>query len=155
MKTGKWTLACFDLQPTQHKTNCLNSVILSSHMIDILKTKANQATFKNTIILFTCPPKFCISIVFILSWDLQWSQERLETMLMQTFGGTNKEYNGIFESGLLFEKSPFQKGNFPFFYKGNTLLRGEISRFGDFQCQCRVTQCNIFNSTSLLIAFVR
>ena len=39
-------------------------------------------------------------------------------MLMQTFGGTNKEYNGIFESGLLFEKFPFSKGKFPFFYKG-------------------------------------
>ena len=36
-------------------------------------------------------------------------------MLMQTFGGTNKEYNGIFESGLLFEKFPFSKGKFPFF----------------------------------------
>ena len=47
------------------------------------------------------PPKFCISIVFILSWDLQWSQERLETILTQNFGGTNKKYYGIFESGLL------------------------------------------------------
>jgi len=31
---------------------------------------------------------------------VQWSQERLETMLMQNFGGTNKAYYGIFESGL-------------------------------------------------------
>ena len=47
------------------------------------------------------PPKFCISIVFILSWDLQLSQERLDTMPMQNVGGTNKECYGIFESGLL------------------------------------------------------
>jgi len=37
--------------------------------------------------------------VFIFSWDLQrernWKQEKLETMLMQNFGGTNKEYYGI------------------------------------------------------------
>ena len=42
------------------------------------------------------PPKFCISIVFILSWDLN-----LETMLMQKFGQTNRKYGGIFESGLV------------------------------------------------------
>ena len=27
------------------------------------------------------------SIVFIFSWDLQWSQEKLETILTQNFGG--------------------------------------------------------------------
>ena len=46
-------------------------------------------SLKNTIIL---------SIVFIFSWDLQWSQEKLETMLMQNFGGTNEEYYGIFDT---------------------------------------------------------
>ena len=30
-----------------------------------------------------------------------WSQERKKTILMQSFGGTNKEFYGIFESGLL------------------------------------------------------
>ena len=48
------------------------------------------ATFKNTIILFVCSPKFCISIVFIFSWDRCKSQETLETMLMQNFGGQTK-----------------------------------------------------------------
>ena len=46
--------------------------------------------FKNTIILFVVPPKFCISIVFSFSWDLQSPQEKLETMLMKNFGGTKK-----------------------------------------------------------------
>ena len=46
-------------------------------------------------------PKFCISIAFIFSWDHSKSQEKTETMFMQNFGGTNKEYFGIFESGLL------------------------------------------------------
>ena len=41
-------------------------------------------------ILFFVPPKFCISIVFNFSWDLQSPQEKLETMLMQNFGGTKK-----------------------------------------------------------------
>ena len=59
------------------------------------------ANTKNTIILFICPPKFCINIIFIFSWDLQRSQEKLETMLMQNFVWTNKEYYGIFDTGLL------------------------------------------------------
>ena len=58
------------------------------------------ATFENTIILFVCPPIFCLNIVSIFSWDLQWPQENTKTMLMQNFGGQT-EYCGIFESGLL------------------------------------------------------
>ena len=49
-----------------------------------------EATFKNTIIVFICPPKACINIVSILSWDLQWSQEKIKAMLMQNFGGQTK-----------------------------------------------------------------
>ena len=45
------------------------------------KNAWSQVTFKFTIILFIGPPKFCISIVFIFSWDLN-------TMVMQNFGGT-------------------------------------------------------------------
>ena len=48
------------------------------------------ATFKNTIILFVCPPKFCMNIVSIFPLDLQWSQEKIKTMLMQDFGGQTK-----------------------------------------------------------------
>ena len=48
------------------------------------------ATFKICIILFVFPKKFCISIVFIFSWDHCTSQEKLKTMLMQTFGGQTK-----------------------------------------------------------------
>ena len=39
---------------------------------------------------FFVPAKFCISIVFNFSWDLQLPQERLETILVQNFGGTKK-----------------------------------------------------------------
>ena len=35
---------------------------------------------------------------FILSWDHCTSQEKLETILMQNFGGTNKDYD-IFDRG--------------------------------------------------------
>lgn len=36
--------------------------------------------------------------VFIFSWYLQWSPEKMETMLMQDFGGNNEEYCAIFET---------------------------------------------------------
>ena len=51
------------------------------------------------IILFVCPSKILQKHCFIFSWYLQWSQEKLETMLMQSFGGTNKDYYGVFDSG--------------------------------------------------------
>ena len=35
-------------------------------------SKTTQATSENTIILFVCPPKFCISIVTSFSCDLQF-----------------------------------------------------------------------------------
>ena len=41
-------------------------------------------------------PKFCISIVFSLSWGHFNSQEKLKTTLMQNFGVTNKEHYGMF-----------------------------------------------------------
>ena len=53
--------------------------------------------------IFVYPWKFCISIVFIFSWDLLWLQEKIKTMLMQN---TNKEY---YESGL------WLPANFSFF----------------------------------------
>ena len=31
----------------------------------------------------------CLSLQDFALWDVQWSQEKLETMLMQSFGGTN------------------------------------------------------------------
>ena len=51
--------------------------------------------------LYLSLQNFAQAFFFILSWDLQWSQERLETMLLQNFGGTKTEYYGIFESGPL------------------------------------------------------
>ena len=52
----------------------------------------SKATFKNTIILFVCPSKILHKHCF---------QEKIKAILMQNFGGTKKEYYGIFESGLL------------------------------------------------------
>ena len=45
--------------------------------------------------LFVWHPTFCISIVFSFSWELKWSQEKLKTMLIQSFGVTNKEHFGM------------------------------------------------------------
>ena len=36
-----------------------------------------------------------MSVVFSFSWELKWPQKKLETMLMQNFGVTNKEYYGM------------------------------------------------------------
>ena len=49
-----------------------------------------EATSENTIILFVCPSKFCISIVFVFSRDLQWSQEKNKNNAFAKFRGTNK-----------------------------------------------------------------
>ena len=54
-------------------------------------------TFKNTIILFVSPPKFCIEMCFHFL-HLQWSQGKIKTMLMQNSGGQTKECYDIFES---------------------------------------------------------
>ena len=43
--------------------------------------------FKNTIILFVVPPKFCKSIAFNFFWS-DFSQEKLKTMLIPNFWGT-------------------------------------------------------------------
>ena len=61
---------------------------------------------KYHIILFVCLPKLCISIVSSFSWDLQWSEEKTKAMLIKNFGGTNKEYYGIFWSGLFIQQQP-------------------------------------------------
>ena len=46
------------------------------------------------------PPKFYMNlIVFIFSLELQWSQEKLETMRITTKFWRDKEYYGIFDIG--------------------------------------------------------
>ena len=61
---------------------------------------------KNTIILFACPPKFCMSIVSSFSWDLQWSQEKTKTITAYAkFGGEKEEYYGNFQNGLFYLES--------------------------------------------------
>ena len=60
----------------------------------------------HTIMLLVCNPKIlhkhCLQC---LSWELNWPQEKLKTMLMQHFGVTNKEHYGMlwyFWNGQLF-----------------------------------------------------
>ena len=53
------------------------------------------------MILFVCPPKFCISIVFVLSWDRCKVQREAGNNAYAKFGGKKKEYYGIFRSGQL------------------------------------------------------
>ena len=47
------------------------------------------------------PPFMKVVCCFVFSWDHCKSQEKMETMFIQNFGGQTKSiYNGIFESGL-------------------------------------------------------
>ena len=45
------------------------------------------AIFTETVMPLVYPPQFCITIVFNFSWDDCNTQEKLETMVMQKFGG--------------------------------------------------------------------
>ena len=54
---------------------------IEEYMIDDVETGihrycAIQYSSENTIILFVCPPKFCISIVFVFPWDHGKYQEK-------------------------------------------------------------------------------
>ena len=46
------------------------------------------------------PPTFCTTIVFDFSWDDCNTQDKLETMVMQNFGGVNKVHYGRCESSV-------------------------------------------------------
>ena len=67
----------------------LNSLIVRSSLFRFLVFVVFNLyrPLPNTIMLFVWPPKFCISTVSSFSWDLQWSQEKIKTMLMQNLGG--------------------------------------------------------------------
>ena len=69
-------------------------------VVDFEETGVVTNSNRPPIIVFVCPSQFCISTAFIFSWDHIKSQEKMETVFMQNFGGTKKEYYGIFESGL-------------------------------------------------------
>ena len=53
------------------------------------------AFFTDPIIHLVYPPKFLPKNCFNLSWDACKSQEKLKTMLMETFWGENEMYYGI------------------------------------------------------------
>ena len=80
----------------------MDSVLHLSILILLIEflSDSKLATFKNTVILFVCPSKISHKHCLHFLWDLVWSQEKTKAILMQNFGGTNKEYYGIFESGL-------------------------------------------------------
>ena len=96
------------------------------------------------------PTKFCISIIFSFSWDLKWPQEK--TMLMENFGGTNKEHYGMlwFWSGQLHSHvwldwiSVFL---FLFFFTRQCSLEAERRARTAFESGTIVTQSCIDNNT--------
>ena len=77
----------------------------------------------NTVCLL---PKICISIVLNFSWDVQSSQEKLKTMVMQNIGGQSKGIMGdvevVNEGFYFFANSSRQLLTVP------TVLRGKLPR---------------------------
>ena len=61
--------------------------IIHELLMDAGKWMGHFQKYHNTLF---CPPKLCISIVFISSWDHCKSQEKMETTFMQNFGGQTK-----------------------------------------------------------------
>ena len=64
------------------------------------KTLTKAATLKNTMILFVCPSKLLHKHCFRFLLGLT-VVPRENKILVQNLGRANKEYYGIFESGLL------------------------------------------------------
>ena len=75
----------FSLVYTTQVSSAFGARLLAS-----LKVIIQEDSPENTIIVFVCSPKFCISIVFVFSWDHCKSEQKLETMLMQNLGGQTK-----------------------------------------------------------------
>ena len=73
----------FSLVYTTQVSSAFGARLLAS-----LKVIIQKDVSENTIIVFVCSLKFCISIVFVFSWDHSKSQEKLETM--QNLGGQTK-----------------------------------------------------------------
>ena len=80
---------------------------------------------------FVCPlpPKCRISKMFSFSWELKWPQER--TMLMQNFGGTNKDWFVMFlEWSLAFSRMTWLNVGFFFFFYQTVFFRGGTGENG-------------------------
>ena len=53
-------------------------------------TEQIYAACMSPIMCLICPPKFCITFVFHFPWVVKLFQEKLQTTLMQNFGGQMK-----------------------------------------------------------------
>ena len=96
---SSFSLTCNDIASLQDELSCLTGKVCLFKMKLVQGHELNFAAiahfgkYHNTLCL---SPQilhehcFCISIVSSFSWDLQWSQEKLETMLMQNLGGQIK-----------------------------------------------------------------
>ena len=78
---------------TYERSTCSKSIILFTDMKSRQMKKKNDAniyaTCTSPIMHLICSPKFCISIIFNLSWDGCNIQEKWKTTwkVMQNFGG--------------------------------------------------------------------
>ena len=83
------------------KTLYIKMPSIKKRLVADAKCKVTQCLHKshNTPLLPPPPPKkkktFCVGIVFDFSWDIFMSQEKLQTMVMQTFWGVIEVYCGI------------------------------------------------------------
>ena len=95
-----------------------------------LSTPEPLANIKNTIILFVCPSK--IIHLFLFSWDLKWSQEKLETFKGNAkFWRDKQRVLWYFDSGLLSvaPRSQWLKNNNNHFVINESDKKSDVSTF--------------------------
>ena len=68
--------------------------LFSERNMAAMTSSANEqfTTCTNPTMHLLNPSKMCISIVFYFPWDIFMSQENLQTMIMQNFGGVKEVY---------------------------------------------------------------
>ena len=97
------------------------------------QSKGQFGKYHNTLCL---SPIFCISIFSSFSWDLQWSQEKTKTMLMQNLGGRQTK------SIMVFSELAYLKRASPTMYRtrrrsDNCIIDTIVQIFSRFRCFSR------------------
>ena len=77
---------------SQKKNPCILTALITNHF--------SHSPFPHSpLYTLFVPSKICLIFVFHFPWVLQWSQEKLRTMLVQNFGGQTECIMGVVEMG--------------------------------------------------------
>ena len=101
--------------------------------------------------LFVCPPKFCVRIVFVFSCDHCNSQEKLETMLMQNLGGQTKSimvFSEVVYLRIHVERAISRIKTFKILHNVFPINQAGLCTFGEFSV---INLCTINNNCNCLL----